>query len=51
MGVVIAGSSRNNEEAMTRVFGIAPVVGTIIAPIDNALAISRAKKQVEELSK
>ncbi|MEI3650479.1 MAG: hypothetical protein V6D39_10890 [Dolichospermum lemmermannii FEM_B0920] len=51
IGVVIAGSSRNNEEAMARAFGIGSVAGTIIAPIDNALAISRAKKQLEELSK
>jgi hypothetical protein len=36
---------------MARAFGIGSVAGTIIAPIDNALAISRAKKQIEELSK
>lgn len=51
IGVVVAGNSRNSEEAMARAFGIGSVAGTIIAPIDNALAISRAKKQVEELSK
>ncbi|BAZ87408.1 hypothetical protein [Dolichospermum compactum] len=51
IGMVIGGTARNNKEAMARAFGIGSVAGTIIAPIDNALAISRAKKQIEELSK
>lgn len=51
MGAIIGGFSRTEKEAMERAFTIGSLGGLIVAPIDNALAISRAKKQMEELDK
>jgi hypothetical protein len=51
MGGIIGGNPRTEKEALERGLMIGSIIGTIVAPIDNALAISRAKKQIEELSK
>jgi hypothetical protein len=51
MGAIVGGFSRSEKEAMERGFTIGSLGGLIVAPIDNALAISRAKKQMEELDK
>ncbi|MBC5794802.1 MAG: hypothetical protein VKL60_16545 [Sphaerospermopsis sp.] len=48
-GAIIGLSSSTEEEAMERGFAIGSIA-SLIAPIDNSLAISRAKKQIEDIN-
>ncbi|TRT87090.1 MAG: hypothetical protein EWV82_04650 [Microcystis aeruginosa Ma_AC_P_19900807_S299] len=50
MGAIVGGFSRTEKEAMERAFTIGSLGGLIVTPIDNALAISRARKQMEDIN-
>lgn len=47
--IFIGVTSSRNEEQADRMIGATAVIWTIIAPIDNSLAIQRAKKKIEDL--
>ncbi|TYQ30287.1 MULTISPECIES: hypothetical protein [unclassified Pseudanabaena] len=48
LGIVMV-SLDNSKDQKKRLFNAAALMGTIIAPIDNGLAIARAKKKIEDL--